>query len=113
MAQGHISLSVLDLLLYTDCDYDPCATICSRGRKKHNADYVAASCQHRMRPDMALPHAIVGSSLDTRVVPTVTTTPCTFGKFHDFLTLFLFYIILKQFHRKFMIMFYEHGARKF
>jgi hypothetical protein len=34
-------------------------------------------------------------------------------KFHDFLTLFVFYTILKQLGRKFTVMFREHGAQKF
>jgi hypothetical protein len=34
-------------------------------------------------------------------------------KFHDFLTLFVFYIIFKQLDGKFTIMFSEHGAQKF
>jgi hypothetical protein len=34
-------------------------------------------------------------------------------KFHNFLTLFEFYIILKQLDRKFVVIFREHGARKF
>jgi hypothetical protein len=34
-------------------------------------------------------------------------------KFHDFLTLFVFYTIFKQLDGKFMIMFSEHGAQKF
>jgi hypothetical protein len=34
-------------------------------------------------------------------------------KFHDFLTLFVFYAILKQLSHKFTVMFREHGARKF
>jgi hypothetical protein len=34
-------------------------------------------------------------------------------KFHDFLTLFVFYTILKQLDCKFMFMFGKHGARKF
>jgi hypothetical protein len=33
-------------------------------------------------------------------------------KFHDFLTLFLFYIIFKQLDGKFTVMFSEHDARK-
>jgi hypothetical protein len=35
------------------------------------------------------------------------------GRFHDFLTLFVFYTIFKQLDGKFTIMFNEHGARKF
>jgi hypothetical protein len=34
-------------------------------------------------------------------------------KFHDFLTLFVFYTILKQLDDKFMVMFSEHGAPRF
>jgi hypothetical protein len=34
-------------------------------------------------------------------------------KFHDFLTLFMFYTIFKQLDGKFTVMFSEHGARKF
>jgi hypothetical protein len=34
-------------------------------------------------------------------------------KFHNFLTLFVFYIIFKQLDGKFTVMFREHGARKF
>jgi hypothetical protein len=34
-------------------------------------------------------------------------------KFYDFLTLFLFYTILKQMDGKFTVMFHEHGAQKF
>jgi hypothetical protein len=34
-------------------------------------------------------------------------------KFHDFLTLFVFYTIVKQLDDKFMVMFSEHGARRF
>jgi hypothetical protein len=34
-------------------------------------------------------------------------------KFHDFLTLFMFYTIFKQLDSKFTVMFSEHGARKF
>jgi hypothetical protein len=34
-------------------------------------------------------------------------------KFHDFLTLFVFYTILKQLDRKFTVMVREHDARKF
>jgi hypothetical protein len=34
-------------------------------------------------------------------------------KFHDFLTLFMFYTIFKQLDGKFMTMFSEHGARSF
>jgi hypothetical protein len=34
-------------------------------------------------------------------------------KFHDFLTLFVFYTILKQMDRKFTVLFREHGAQKF
>ena len=34
-------------------------------------------------------------------------------KFHDFLTLFMFYTILKQLDRKFAVMFREHGVRNF
>jgi hypothetical protein len=34
-------------------------------------------------------------------------------KFHDFLTLFVFYTIFKQLDGMFMVMFSEHGARKF
>jgi hypothetical protein len=34
-------------------------------------------------------------------------------KFHDFLTLFVFYTIFKQGDGKFTVMFSEHGARKF
>jgi hypothetical protein len=33
--------------------------------------------------------------------------------FHDFLTLFVFYTIFKHMDDKFMVMFREHGARKF
>jgi hypothetical protein len=33
-------------------------------------------------------------------------------KFHDFLTLFVFYTVLKQLDHKFTFMFREHGARK-
>jgi hypothetical protein len=39
--------------------------------------------------------------------------PWHVDKFHDFLTLFVLYIILKQLDRNFMVMFREHGARKF
>jgi hypothetical protein len=35
------------------------------------------------------------------------------NKFHDFLTLFVFYTIFKQLVDKFMVMFSEHGARRF
>jgi hypothetical protein len=34
-------------------------------------------------------------------------------KFHDFLTLFVFYTIFKHLDDKFTIMFREYGARKF
>jgi hypothetical protein len=34
-------------------------------------------------------------------------------KFHDFLTLFVFYTIFKQMDDKFMAMFSENGARSF
>jgi hypothetical protein len=34
-------------------------------------------------------------------------------KFHDFLTLFVFYTVSKQLDHKFMVMFRDHGARKF
>jgi hypothetical protein len=34
-------------------------------------------------------------------------------KFHDFMTLFVFYTIFKQLDDKFMIMFREHGFQKF
>jgi hypothetical protein len=34
-------------------------------------------------------------------------------KVHDFLTLFVFYTIFKQFHDKFTVMFSEHGAQIF
>jgi hypothetical protein len=34
-------------------------------------------------------------------------------KFHDFLTLFMFYTIFKQLNDKFTTMFNEHGARSF
>jgi hypothetical protein len=34
-------------------------------------------------------------------------------KFHDFLTLFVFYTIFKQLDGKFTTMFSEHGARSF
>jgi hypothetical protein len=34
-------------------------------------------------------------------------------KFHDFLTLFVFYTILKQLDRKFTVMFREHGVLNF
>jgi hypothetical protein len=34
-------------------------------------------------------------------------------KFHDFLTLFEFYKLLKQLDRKLAVMFREHGVRKF
>jgi hypothetical protein len=34
-------------------------------------------------------------------------------KFHDFLTLFVFYIIFKQRDGKFTVMLSEHGTRKF
>jgi hypothetical protein len=34
-------------------------------------------------------------------------------KFHDFLNLFVFHTILKQLDDKFMVLFREHGARKF
>jgi hypothetical protein len=34
-------------------------------------------------------------------------------KFHDFLTLFVFYTIFKQLDGKFTAMFSEHGARSF
>jgi hypothetical protein len=33
--------------------------------------------------------------------------------FHDFLTLFVFYTILKQLDRKFAVMFREHGVQNF
>jgi hypothetical protein len=35
------------------------------------------------------------------------------GKFHDFLTLFVFYTIFKQQDGKFMVMFSDDGVRKF
>jgi hypothetical protein len=35
------------------------------------------------------------------------------SQFHDFLTLFVFYTILKPLDRKFTFMFREHNARKF
>jgi hypothetical protein len=35
------------------------------------------------------------------------------NKFHDFLTLFVFYTIFKQLDGKFTIMFSEHGAPRF
>jgi hypothetical protein len=34
-------------------------------------------------------------------------------KFHDFMTLFVFYTIFKQFDGKLTVMFSEDGARKF
>jgi hypothetical protein len=34
-------------------------------------------------------------------------------KFHDFLTLFMFFTIFKQLDGKFTVMFSEHGARRF
>jgi hypothetical protein len=34
-------------------------------------------------------------------------------KFHDFLTLFVFYTIFKQLDGKFTVMFSEYGARRF
>jgi hypothetical protein len=34
-------------------------------------------------------------------------------KFHDFITLFVFYTIFKQLDDKFMVMFSEHGAPRF
>jgi hypothetical protein len=34
-------------------------------------------------------------------------------KFHDFLTLFVFYTIFKQLDGKFTVMFSEHGAQRF
>jgi hypothetical protein len=34
-------------------------------------------------------------------------------KFHDFLTLFVFYTIFKQLDGKLTVMFSEHGARRF
>jgi hypothetical protein len=34
-------------------------------------------------------------------------------KFHDFLTLFVFYTNFKQLDGKFTVMFSEHGARRF
>jgi hypothetical protein len=34
-------------------------------------------------------------------------------KFHDFLTFFVFYTILKQLDDKFMVIFSEHGAPRF
>jgi hypothetical protein len=34
-------------------------------------------------------------------------------KFHDFLTLFVFYTIFKQLDRKFTVMLRQHDARKF
>jgi hypothetical protein len=34
-------------------------------------------------------------------------------KFHDFLTLFVFYTIFKQLDGKFTVMFSEHDARRF
>jgi hypothetical protein len=34
-------------------------------------------------------------------------------KFHDFLTLFVFYAIFKQLYGKFTVMFHEYGAWKF
>jgi hypothetical protein len=37
----------------------------------------------------------------------------TCGKFHDFLTLFVFYTILKQLDGKFTVMFSELGAQSF
>jgi hypothetical protein len=36
-----------------------------------------------------------------------------FDKFHDFLTLFMFYTFLKQLNVMFTAMFREHGDRKF
>jgi hypothetical protein len=36
-----------------------------------------------------------------------------FDKFHDFLTLFVFYTILKQHDRKFVVIFREHGVQNF
>jgi hypothetical protein len=38
---------------------------------------------------------------------------CHVDKFHDFLTLFVFYTILKQLDGKFTTMFHEHGDQKF
>jgi hypothetical protein len=35
------------------------------------------------------------------------------AKFHDFFTLFVFYIIFKQLDDKFAVMFSEHGALRF
>jgi hypothetical protein len=35
------------------------------------------------------------------------------GRFHDFLTLFVFYTIFKHLDGKFTIMLSEHGARSF
>jgi hypothetical protein len=37
---------------------------------------------------------------------------CHVDKFYDFLTLFVFYTILKQLDGKLTVMFSEHGARK-
>jgi hypothetical protein len=34
-------------------------------------------------------------------------------KFHNFLTLFVFYTIFKQLDDKFVVIFREHGAQKF
>jgi hypothetical protein len=34
-------------------------------------------------------------------------------KFHDFLTLFVFYTIFKRLDDKFTVMFSEHGAQRF
>jgi hypothetical protein len=34
-------------------------------------------------------------------------------KFHDFLTLSVFYTVFKQLDDKFTVMFHEHGAQKF
>jgi hypothetical protein len=39
--------------------------------------------------------------------------PWHVDKFHDFLTLLIFYTILKQLDDKFTVMFREHGARQF
>jgi hypothetical protein len=39
--------------------------------------------------------------------------PWHVDKFHDFLTLFVFYTIFKQLDGKFTAMFSEHGARSF
>jgi hypothetical protein len=38
---------------------------------------------------------------------------CLVDKFHDFLTLLVFYTIFKQLDDKFTVMFSEHGARRF